>query len=271
MKKTGMSKIILAALTAALLLTVLSGCAPQEQGGDRSLQKVLDAGQFVLGLDTEFPPMGFVDENGEIVGFDIDMAREVCSRLGVKLVLQGINWDEKEKLLDRGDIDCIWNGMSVTPAREASMCLSEPYMKNELIAVVRGDSGILTLKDLKGRKIGVQLGSSAYDALRESETGKGARIIPCDNVVAIIEELVNQSIDAALIDSVVAYYYIFSISGSYYILPESFDEEEYAIGFRKNDHALRNRVQDIISEMKADGTLGNISRKWFGSDITIVK
>ena len=253
------------------MLAVFAGCGAQDQGEDNSLQKVLDAGKFVLGLDTEFPPMGFVDENGVIVGFDIDMAREVCDRLGVQLVLQGINWDEKEKILERGDIDCIWNGLSVTPAREEAMCLSDPYMKNEMIAVVRGESGILNLRDLKGKKIGVQHGSSAYEALQKTEIGKDVRIIPYDNVITAIQELSKESIDAALVDSVVAYYYIFSMPDSYYILAESFDEEEYAIGFRKNDRKLRDKVQEIISEMKADGTLGTISKKWFGSDITIVK
>ena len=260
---------ILAVLLAALLLAAFAGCGAQEQSDD-SLQKVLDAGKFVLGLDTEFPPMGFVDENGEIVGFDIDMAKEVCSRLGVQLVLQGINWDEKEKILDRGDIDCIWNGLSVTPARQEALCLSEPYMKNEMIGVVRKESGFLSIKDLKGAKIGVQHGSSAYEALQKQDIGK-IRIMPYDNVVTIIEELAKESIDAALIDSVVAYYYMYSMPGSYYILPETFNEEEYAIGFRKNDLKLRDRIQEIISEMKADGTLADISKKWFGSDITIVK
>ena len=264
----------LALLFAAVLALTAAGCGSAQTGNNRSdgsLQKILDAGQLVLGLDTEFPPMGYIDETGEIVGFDIDVAQEVCDRLGVTLVKQGIDWDTKEDDLNKGNIDCIWNGMSVTPARAEEMNLSEPYMKNEVIVVVLGSSDIEVLRDLAGRKVGVQSGSTAQDVLETSDKVSDISIVTFDDNMELLKKLEQEEVDAALVDSVVAYHFIFSSDRKYYVLPDSLDEEEYAIGFRKGDQALRDRVQEILSEMKADGTLGVISKKWFGSDITTVR
>ena len=271
-----MKKIVLkrtAALLAAAVMLALCGCGigSGNSGKDDSLQKVLDKGQLILGLDVGFPPMGFVDGSGEITGFDIDMAEEVCSRLGVKLVKQGINWDDKEDLLNGGAIDCIWNGMSITPARAEAMNLSEAYMKNELILVIRGDSDVKDMRELTGRTIGVQSGSSAQDAIEASSYYSKVSVVQFEDNLSLLESLANGGVDVALVDSTVAYYFISSSSEQFFILTDSLGEEEYAIGFRKNDRALRDRVQEIISEMKADGTLGKISKKWFGSDITTVR
>lgn len=271
MKKCFLKKL-LAGLAAIAILLAAAGCketTPTQT--DDSLKKVLDAGQFVLGLDTEFPPMGFIDETGEIVGFDIDVAREVCRRLGVDLVTKGINWDTKEDDLNNGIIDCIWNGMSVTPGRSGAMNLSDPYMKNELIIVVMGDSKAEGMQDLKGKTVGVQAGSTAQEVLESSDQIPEVTVVLFEDNTSLLKTLEQHGVDAALIDSVSAYYYIMSSGESFYILPESLGEEEYAIGFRKGDQTLRDRIQEIISEMKADGKLGEISRKWFGSDITIVK
>ncbi len=267
---------IAALLLLALLLPAAAGCA-QLRGrtppavNDDSLQRILDEGQLILGLDADFPPMGFTDESGEIVGFDIDVAQEVCRRLGVKLVKQPIDWDAKEEELNSGRIDCIWNGMSVTPGRAASMCLSEPYMKNELIFVVAENSSAKGLSDLRGKRIGVQIGSTALEVLEASDIYKDVTSVPLSDNVMLLHWLKRNYLDAALVDSVAAYYFIFSSDERYFVLPDSLGEEEYAIGFRKDDRALRNKVQEIVSEMKADGTLGEISKKWFRSDITTVR
>ena len=266
-------KRTLAVILATLFALAFAGCGEQNGSAeDDSLQKVLDAGQLILGLDVAFPPMGFIDDGGEIVGFDIDVAQEVCNRLGITLVKQSIDWDEKENDLNEGRIDCIWNGFSITPARDEAMCLSDPYMKNELIVVVLGDSEAKGLRDLKGLKVGVQSGSTAQDVLKASEIFPDVTEVPYDTVTVMIDKLNAREIDAAVVDSVSAYYFIFSNEDQqYFTLPDSLGEEEYAIGFRKNDRKLRDKIQEIISEMKADGTLGEISKKWFGSDITTVK
>lgn len=136
-----------------------------EEKGDASLQYILDKGELILGLDETFPPMGYRDANGDIIGFDIDLATEVCSRLGVKLKLQPINWDSKEMELNSKTIDCIWNGMSITDERINGMDLSTPYIANKQIIIVKSDSGISTKADLAGKTVGAQQGSSAVDAI----------------------------------------------------------------------------------------------------------
>ncbi|MCR5090896.1 MAG: amino acid ABC transporter substrate-binding protein [Oscillospiraceae bacterium] len=272
MRRSVLKKML--GIMIAALFVLLAGCSSAgstASSGDGSLQKVLDSGELILGLDSEFPPMGFVDKSGEIVGFDIDVAQEVCDRLGVTLVKKAIIWSEKEEDLNNGTIDCIWSGMSVTPERREAMNLSEPYMKNEFIFLLLGNSAVSELNDLKGRTIGTQEGSTAHDALMASALYSEAEIRLFNDNVELLETLEKGLLDAALVDSVVAYYFVNSRSESYFILPNSFGEDEYAIGFRKEDQTLRDKVQETLGEMKADGSLGEISRKWFGSDITIIK
>ena len=238
---------------------------------DDSLQKVLDDKKLVLGLDASFPPMGFTDENNNIIGFDIDVAQEVCDRLGVELVKQPINWDTKEEDLKVGKIDCIWNGMSVSPARAEVMNLSEPYMKNEMIFVVPANSEIKSMDDLKGKTVGVQTGSTAQEILEAADLFSDITESPLEDNVTALNQMELGFSDAVFLDSVVANYFITSNSKDYVILPGNLEAEEYAIGFRKEDEELRNKVQELLSEMKADGKLGEISSKWFGSDVTTVK
>ena len=261
-------------IAAALMLLSVAGCKDEntyDPEKDDSLKKVLDAGQLVLGLDLDFPPMGYMNDEGEVVGFDIDVAREVCRRLNIELVTQGIDWDEKEDDLNSGRIDCIWNGFSITPARDESMNLSDPYMKNEMIVVVSGESSLKALRDLKGCRVGVQSGSTAQEILEKSEIYAEVTPVLYDTVVLALKELDEGKIDAAVVDSIVAYNYILSSPAKYFVLSDSLGEEEYAVGFRKEDRKLRDRIQEIINEMKTDGTLGEISKEWFGSDITTVK
>ena len=273
MKRLKRMKIM--ALVALFVLT-LAGCAGRGVqgalgGDDGSLQKILDAGQFVLGLDANYPPMGFTDESGEITGFDIDVAREVCARLGVALVTRPIDWDLKEEELNNGVIDCIWNGMSVTPSRAEAMALSEPYLKNELIFVVTGGSSAKTMRDLAGGTVGVQSGSSTEDVIKASAIYPEITVVARGDNLTLLELLREGELDAVLLDSVVAYYYISGREEPYFVLPDILSEEDLAIGFRKEDRALRDRVQELMSAMKSDGTLGAIAKQWFGSDITTIK
>lgn len=266
-----LKRILTGALAAVLLL--LAGCGDshaQKSGtADGSLQKILDAQQLVIGLDGGFPPMGFMDDSGEIVGFDVDVAREVCSRLGIELVTRRIDWAEKENLLNSGEIDCIWSAMSVTPARAEAMNLSDPYMQNEVIFLVPRSSDVRLPSDLKGKTVGVQSASTPLEALEASDIYEDVTVVLNDNLV-LIEMLRNNELDAVLTDSVLAYYSFNSGDAPFYVLSDSLSEEGYAIGFRKDDQALRDKIQEIINEMGVDGTLGDICRKWFGTDITIV-
>ena len=238
---------------------------------DLSLQKVLDSGKLVLGLDATFKPMGYTDENDEVVGFDIDVAEEVCARMGVELVKEGINWETKEQDLNAGRIDCIWNGMSVSPSRAEEMNLSEPYMTNAMVFVVPANSDITAMDQLADKIIGVQNGSTAEEILMASEIGATITEQAMATNIEALQQMELGIVDAVFLDSVVANFEITSSGKDYKVLPDGLEEEEYAIGFRKADQALRDEVQRILSEMKADGKLGEISTEWFGSDITTVK
>ncbi|MBQ8786072.1 MAG: amino acid ABC transporter substrate-binding protein [Oscillospiraceae bacterium] len=272
MKKNFIKALAALALVPAMLFT---GCSAEKEtadaatGEDNSLQAVLDSGKLILGLDATFKPMGFTDEEDNIVGFDIDLAEEVCKRMGVELVKQPVDWDTKEQDLDAGKIDCIWNGMSVTAERAEIMNLSDPYMKNDMIFVVKTDSAIASQADLDGKSVAVQSGSSAQTILLES----GLNVTPVELAtnVECLQQLELDLVDAVFMDSVVANYEITSEQKPFTVLPDGLSPEEYAIGFRKNDQKLRDEVQKILSEMKADGTVAAISTEWFGSDVTTIK
>ncbi len=261
-------------VVSALVVLAMAGCGEGQRmdlSADSSLKKVMESGQLVLGLDPAFPPMGFMDESGEIVGFDIDVARECCDRMGIRLVCRPIDWDAKEDILNSGEIDCIWNGMSITPERENNMSLSRPYMKNKLIFLVTQTSEARYSQDLAGKKVGVQSGSTACDVLKASELYEDITIVESGSNMELLEKLRTGELDSILIDSIFAYHSVFSSDDSFYVLSDSLGEEKYAIGFRKGDGELCDKIQELMDEMRADGTLAGISHKWFGYDITIAR
>ena len=244
-------KKIFAMFAAVACAAVLSACndqkAESKTEADESLNKVKAAGEFVLGLDDSFPPMGFRDKDNNIVGFDIDLATEVCARLGVKLKTQPISWDAKEQELNTGKIDCIWNGMSVDSARAKAMNLSDPYLKNRMIFTVK-DKALANL--------------AALDA---SEAGKAAKeIVPFDDNQTALMDLDKGGVDAVFLDEIVAKYWIVTNAKDYTVLEEGLSDEVYAVGFRKKDQALRDAVNSTLAAMKADGKFDEISAKWFG-------
>lgn len=266
--KIFLALLIIIIVIAGILFAINS--KTNEEGS--SLQRILDKGTLVLGLDDSFPPMGFRNENNEIIGFDIDVAKEVSKRLGVELILQPISWTAKEQELNSYNIDCIWNGMSVNEERKQAMSLSIPYLENSMSFVTKTESSINKLEDLKGKKIGVQSGSTAEEILQKSEIYSDlAEVVSyTDNITAFMDLEINQ-IDCVFLDNVVANYYITSNNKPYKVLEEGLEKEEYAIGFRKQDTELCNKVNEILIEMKKDGSLAKISEKWFGEDITIIK
>ena len=275
-----MKKISLAvfAMMMVAMLAVFAGCSSSSDTNsgtadsgtaqDNSLQNVLDKGTLVLGLDDSFPPMGFRDENNNVVGFDIDVATEVANRMGVELKLQPIEWSTKEMELNTGSVDCLWNGLSIDDERKQAMDLSEPYMTNRMVLVVLNDSEYTDQASLAGKTIGVQNGSTAEKILEESDFSKtiGNTIGFKDNVTAFME-LETKGIDAIFMDEVVANYAITSQNKDFKVLEDGLTEEEYAVGFKKGNTALKNEVQKYIDEMKADGTMTQISEKWFGKDV----
>jgi len=234
---------------------------------------VLDKKVFVLGLDDSFPPMGYRDKNNEIVGFDIDLAKEVTKRMGVTLKLQPIDWSQKFNELNAGLIDCIWNGYTLNDERRQATNVTDPYMKNRQVVVVLASSSVQKLADLAGKKLGVQAESSAVQALDGNKTFKSSlkQVVEFkDNVTALLD-LEAKATDAVLMDEIVASHYITTEKKAFRILDEALASEEFGIGFRKADQALRDEVQKQLKAMAADGTLAKISNTWFGRDITTIK
>jgi polar amino acid transport system substrate-binding protein len=254
--------------------TVLVSCKKQAAGTgtDNSFQKILDKKKLVLGLDDSFPPMGFRNEANEIVGYDVDLAKEVCSRLGVELALQPIDWNAKEQELNTGEIDCIWNGFTITEERKQNVLYTPPYLKNAQVIVVKGDSPIARLADLAGKSAGTQAGSSSVDAIDGAPEFKASlkSVIEYKDFLTALMDLDVGGIDAVVIDLVVANDNINRSGKDFRILTETLGEEEFGIGFRKGDKALVDKVWETLLAMAADGTVAEISTRWLGADISII-
>lgn len=228
-------------------------------------------GTFIVGFDQDFPPMGFVDDNGEFAGFDLELAEETAKRLGLEFVPQPIAWDSKDMELESENIDCIWNGFTIT-GREDDYTWSTPYMSNTQVFVVAGDSGIASLADLAGKVVEVQADSSAEAALAENPdlTATFAQVITTADYNTAFMDLEQGAVDAIAMDVIVAGFQITSRNADFVILEESIAEEEYGVGFKKGNEELRDKVQATLEEMAADGTLKAISEKWFSEDVTTI-
>lgn len=267
-----MKKLLTLLVLATFTLTAIFASGTKETQGDMSLEKVMEKGEFILGLDDSFPPMGFRDENNEIVGYDVDLAKEVTARMGVDLVLQPIDWSSKEQELATGNIDCIWNGFTITPEREKVVLFSDPYLNNAQILVVRSDSSFQSIDDLKGKTVGLQGGSTASDALDAAPEFKDSLddVIEFSENLTALMDLEAGGVDAVLLDLFVANDNIQRSGKDFRIIDGSLSKEEYGIGFRFDDAKLRNKVQETLNEMAADGTIAEISTKWFNGDISVV-
>ena len=228
---------------------------------------------FTVGFDQDFPPMGFVGDDGEFTGFDLDLAAEVARRLGKEIKYQPIAWDAKDMELSSGTIDCIWNGFS-TQNREDKYTWTKPYMKNDQVFVVRSDSDINSFDDLVGKTVEVQIDSSAEAVLKEntklSDTFGKLQTVADFNTGFM--DLEMGGVDALAMNSVVANYQITKRDAEdFKVLDTPLSSEEYAVGFKLGNEALRDEVQKALDEMKDDGTLKTISEKWFGKDVTILE
>ena len=274
--------LLLALMSASAMLA--AGCGggsestgAEETGGDTSKEETAsfeekqEGDTFTVGFDQNFPPMGFVGDDGEYTGFDLDLAKEVCERQGWEFVPQPIAWETKDATLNSGEIDCIWNGFTMN-GREDEYTWSDPYLDNQQVFVVRSDSGIESEEDLAGKIVDVQTESSAQAALDDNpelaDTFGTLQVIP-DYDTGFME-LESGAVDAVAMDIVVASYQIESRGADFTILDESIASEEYGIGFAKGNEALRDTVQATLEEMAADGTMAEISKKWFGEDITTI-
>lgn len=262
--------------TAVLLLTlgaVLAGCGKQESAAPAAAPAPAPAPaaitKIVVGLDDNFPPMGFRDEKNELVGFDIDMAREASKRLGVEVEFKPIDWSAKEAELSGKRVDALWNGLTITEERKKNIAFTAPYMENHQIIVVAANSAIKTKADLAGKVVGAQEGSSAVDAIKKDEAVfKSFKDIKTfgDNVTALMD-LTTGRLDAVVVDEVVGRYYVAKKPDVYAVLDDHFGTEDYGVGLRKDDTDLHGKLDKALADMKADGVAAKIAEQWFGKNI----
>ena len=233
--------------------------------------KTTDSGTLIVGFDQDFPPMGFVGDDGEYTGFDLELAQEVAKRLGLEYKAQPIAWDSKDMELESGNIDCIWNGFTMT-GREDDYTWTEPYMANQQVFVVANDSDINSQADLAGKIVEVQADSSAETALKEAPelTATFKELLTTADYNTAFMDLEQGAVDAIAMDVIVAGYQIQQRNADFKILDDSLSEEEYGVGFKKGNTELRDKVQSTLEEMAEDGTLQEVSEKWFSKDVTTI-
>lgn len=226
---------------------------------------------FTVGFDAEYPPYGYMDDNGEYTGFDLELAQAVCDMEGWELVKTPIDWDSKDMELNSGSIDCIWNGFTMN-GREDDYTWSDPYCDNSQVIVVAKDSGITTLADLAGKTVGVQAASAALDVLSDEEQQKSladtfGTLQQFSDYNSAFTELMAGSLDAIAIDIGVANYQIESRGEGYVILEETLNSEQYGIGFKLGNEELRDIVNGDIKKLTEDGTVAELAEKYGISDL----
>ena len=259
-----MKKYIAILAVVVLCACLLAGCGNKNKNTDD---------KFIVGFDASFPPYGYKDDAGNYVGFDLDLAQEVCSRNGWEYVAQPIDWDSKDMELESETIDCIWNGFTMSDERLDKYTWSSAYVDNSQVFVVATDSGIETLADLAGKNVVVQAASSALDALESEDNAElsssFASLTQVPDYNTAFMNLESGAADAIAIDIGVAKYQTESRGDAFKILDEELAKEQYAVGFLLGNTKLRDKVEATLRDMAADGTLKEISDKWDLTDSVI--
>jgi polar amino acid transport system substrate-binding protein len=260
--------------TLGLSLVACNKSTDNKSSQSKTAQSTLDKDELVVGLDDTFVPMGFKDENGDIVGFDVDLANAVAKKLNKKVKFQSIDWSMKETELNNGNIDLIWNGYSITDERKEKVEFSKPYLSNTQVIVTLADSNIQSKSDLAGKKVGAQNGSTAVDAVEADgdieKSFDGGKLVTFEDNNAALMDLEAKRLDAIVVDEILARYYMKARGQEKYkILTENFGNEQYGVGIKKGDTKFVEAFNKALDEVIADGTAADISKKWFGEDIVL--
>ncbi|EGO5833105.1 amino acid ABC transporter substrate-binding protein [Enterococcus faecalis] len=267
-------KYSLALLVICCSLLLFAGCGKRKSNEDQ-WTRINEEKRIIIGLDDSFVPMGFQDKSGKIVGFDVDLAKAVFKLYGISVDFQPIDWSMKETELQNQTIDLIWNGYTKTSERAEKVQFTQPYMTNDQVLVSLKEKNIATASDMQGKILGVQNGSSGYDGF-ESQPDvlkkfvKDQTPILYDGFNEAFLDLKSGRIDGLLIDRVYANYYLSHEDNlkNYTISHVGYDNEDFAVGVRKSDNQLVQKINTAFETLRKDGTLSKISQKWFGEDIT---
>ena len=265
---------VLTSLAAATLsVAMLAGCsgAPASSGGEAATGTgAVDTGTLIVGFDSSYPPYGYVGDDGEYTGFDLELAQEVAARNDWEVQLEPIDWDAKDTMLDSGAINCIWNGFTME-GREDDYTFSSPYMLNGQVIVVRADSGIESFDDLAGKAVITQVDSAAYNVLEGEDATQAdlratfASLETIGDYNTAFMQLESGAVDAVACDLSIAAYQLAAKPDAYVQLDEFLSEEHYAVGFKKGDDATAEKVTETLRAMDEDGFIAELCEK-YGED-----
>ncbi len=268
-----MKKMLLTTVTFLSTLS-LAACGTSQATSQDNWSTYEEEKTITIGFDKTFVPMGFEDTNGEYTGFDVELATAVFDTYGITVEWQPIDWNLKETELKNGNIDLIWNGYTVTDERQEKVLFTDSYMDNKQVLITKKSSGIAAVADMEGKLLGAQAGSAGYsvfesqpEILKDLVSGNDATQYSTFNEALI--DLKNDRIDGLLIDRVYANYYLQQegIIADYNIIDAGFADETFAVGARKSDTTLVEKINAAFKELYADGTFQEISEKWFGEDV----
>jgi len=258
-------KLLALGMAALTLVAFSAGCGKTDTTKQELPKKV------VIGLDDTFAPMGFRNDKGELVGFDIDMAKEAAKRAGMEVEFKPIDWDSKEAELKSKHIDILWNGLTILEERKDKILFSDPYMADHQMIVVRADSPISNFDDLKGKIVGTQQASTADFYFQKPENKQKVKEVKFygDFVNAFVDLELGR-VDALIVDEIMAGYTLTQKQG-FKMVDSGLPKDNVGVGFRIEDTALRDKINTVLAEMKKDGTADKIATKWFGNANLISK
>ena len=255
------------AFVAAMALSVaaLAGCSSSSsEGSDAASGDAAASNELIVGFDQSYPPYGFVGDDGNFTGFDLDLAAEVAERNGWTVKYEPIDWDAKDTLLNSGAITCIWNGFTME-GREDDYTFSDPYMLNGQVIVVKADKGIASLADLAGKNVITQTDSAALDVLEGDRADLAATFANLETIAeynTAFMQLESGAVDAVACDLSIAQYQMSAKPDAYVMLDETLSSEHYAVGFKKGDTETAEKVSQTLKEMYEDGTVEELCNKY---------
>ncbi|MGK0551109.1 amino acid ABC transporter substrate-binding protein [Enterococcus faecalis] len=267
-------KILITLFPLLFLLVLIAGCGRKKSTADQ-WQRIKQEKRIIIGLDDSFVPMGFQNKTGEIIGFDVDLAKAVFQLYNIKADFQPIDWTMKENELQNQTIDLIWNGYTKTAERAEKVSFSDSYMTNDQVMVSLKEKNIKAPADMQGKVLGVQNGSSGYDSFERQPNLLKKRVknqtpILYDGYNEAFLDLKSGRIDGLLIDRVYANYYLSHEDNlnNYSIFSVGYTSEDFTVGMRKTDPQLMKKINQALQTLRDNGSLAKISTKWFGEDVT---
>lgn len=259
-----MKKLLAVVISILVFGTLFAGCSKKEESSS-ALEKIKKQGKLVVGLEDAYPPMEFRDSKNQLVGFDVDLSKEIAKKLGVDVDYFITDFNGIILALNSSKFDMILSGMSITDKRKETIDFSNPYVTGgQVIAIKKGNDSIKKLEDLKGKILGCQIGSIGDNVASGMKDLKEVK--KYDKITEAFQEVSSGRVDAVIMDAQVGGYYMSEKSNEYEVLKEAVTEEPMGIGFRKGDKELQDAVNKALEELKADGTLSKLSQKWFGFD-----